>query len=100
MLRPCDRLYVSLARDSSGVRREDAADESRCLGAEQRRSGLLQLSELPTSDGAPMESARHRLQRNVLIDTLADAWAADVEVVAREVLCATGRIAVQPPARR
>jgi hypothetical protein len=47
-----------------------------------------------------MESARHRLQRNVLIDTLADAWAADVEVVAREVLCATGRIAVQPPARR
>ena len=33
-------------------------------------------SDLPSSDGEPMETARHRLQMNVLIDTLADAWAA------------------------
>ncbi len=32
-------------------------------------------SDLPSEDGEPMETARHRLQMNVLIDTLADAWA-------------------------
>jgi Uma2 family endonuclease len=31
--------------------------------------------ELPSSDGVPMESARHRAQMNVLIESLADLWA-------------------------
>ncbi len=31
--------------------------------------------ELPSSDGVPMESARHRAQMNLLIESLADSWA-------------------------
>src|SRR5690606_8086143 len=31
--------------------------------------------QLPFDDGEPMETGRHRVQMNVLIDTLAAAWA-------------------------